>query len=277
MIKIFKVFFLLGFMKKRGARKQLKKIRKKPIIALAQIRYSGVTKENVEKIIKYIKIAKTKGADIVCFPEACLSIRDRRDVFKLSHHFIKEIEETCKRNKIWCIISDDMIIQGKAYSVALVINREGKDVGGYKKIHLSGDNDLVNAGKRIRVFNTDFGKISIVICWDLIFAELFKRIKKAGAEIVFCPAQWHYQEESYNKKFKRRDLKLLRALISARAFENFYFVALCNPLTNRKDLVSYSAITSPHKILKEIINKEGIITAEINLSEIKKMHKLYKI
>jgi predicted amidohydrolase len=264
-------------MKKRVAGKQLKKSRKKPIIALAQIRYSGVTRENVEKIKRYIKIAKTRGADIVCFPEACLSIRDRKDVFKLSHQFIKEIEETCKENKIWCIISDDMLIRGKAYSVALVINRGGKDIGGYKKIHLSGDNDLVRAGKRIRVFNTDFGKISIVVCWDLIFAELFKRIKRAGAEIVFCPAQWHYQEESYNKKYKQRDLKLLRALISARAFENFYFVALCNPLTNRKDLVSYSAIASPHKILKEIINKEGIIVSEINFNEIKKMHRLYNV
>jgi len=262
---------------KKEAKKQTKTKKKKPIIALAQIRYSGITKENVEKIKKYIKIAKLKNADIVCFPEACLSTKDRKDVFKLTNNFIKEIKETCKQNKIWCIISDDMLIQGKAYAIALVINREGKDIGGYKKINLSGDNDLVNAGKRIKIFNTDFGKISIVICWDLIFAELFKRIKKAGAEIVFCPAQWHYQEESYNQKYKHRDLRLLRALVSARAFENFYFVALCNPLTKRKDLVSYSAIASPHKILKEIVNKEGIITAEINLNEIKKLHKLYKI
>jgi N-carbamoylputrescine amidase len=250
---------------------------RKPRIAVAQIRYSTKSRKNVDKVKRYIGLAKRAGADIVCFPEACLSLKDRADVFKLSHKYIKEIKEVCKRNEIWCIITDDMLLRGDAYSVALVINREGEDVGGYRKINLSGDNDLINAGKHIRVFKTDFGKISIVICWDLILPELFKRIKRAGAEIVFCPAQWHYEEESYRKKYKVRDLKLLRSLVMARAFENLYFVALCNPVTKRKDLISYSAIISPHKILKEIKGREGLITAEINLNDIKKLHRLYGV
>ena len=254
-----------------------KLLKKKPIIALAQIRYSGKTRENVSTIKNYIKLAKSRNADIVCFPEACLSLRDRRDPFELNHSFIKEIKEECKKNKIWCIINDDFIIRGETYSLALLINRHGKEVGKYRKINLSGDNELVVAGKHIKVFKTDFGKISIIICWDLILPELFKRIKKAGAEIVFCPAQWHHEEESYKRKYKMRDLKLLRSLVTARAYENLYFVALCNPLTKRKDLVSYSAICSPHKMLREIVNKEGLITATIDLNQINKLQKLYHI
>jgi predicted amidohydrolase len=250
---------------------------KNPIISLAQVKYSLKTSENVAKVKKYIAIAKRAGADIVCFPESCLSMRDRKDAFKLTSKYIKEIKETCRKNKIWCIINDDMLVKGKAYSLALLINREGKDVGGYRKINLWDDNDITKAGKKTKVFDTDFGKISIVICSDLIFPELFKRIKKAGAEIVFCPSQWHYEEDAYRKKYKRRELRLLRALVTARSFENLYFVALCNPLTERKDLISYSAIVSPHKILKEIINEEGLITSEIRLGEIDKLHKLYGI
>jgi predicted amidohydrolase len=252
-------------------------MKKNPVVALAQIKYSRKTVENVEKVKKYISVAKRAGADIVCFPESCLSLKDRTDVFKLNSHFIKEIKESCRKNKIWCIIHDDMLVKGEAYSLALLINRNGEDVGGYKKIHLSGDNDLVSAGKQIKVFSTDFGKISIVVCWDLMFPELFKRIKKAGAEIVFCPAQWHYEEEAYRKKYKRRELRLLRALATARAFENLNFVCLCNPVTERKDLISYSAIVSPHKILKEIVNEEGLIATKLNLKEIPKLHKLYKV
>jgi len=251
--------------------------RKKPIIALAQIRYSGISRENVDVIKKYIKLAKHRGADIVCFPEACLSLRNRKNPFDLNHSFIKEIKEECKKNRIWCIINDDFIVRGETYSLALLIDRRGRGVGKYRKINLSGDNELVVAGKHTKVFKTDFGKISIVICWDLILPELFKRIKKAGAEIVFCPAQWHHEEEIYKKKYKSRDLKLLRSLVTTRAYENFYFVALCNPLTKRKDLVSYSAICSPHKMLREIVNKEGLITAQIDLNEIDKLQKLYHI
>lgn len=249
----------------------------KPIIALAQIRYSGISKENVEKIKEYIRLAKSRGADIVCFPESCISLRDRVDVFKLNHKFIREIKDECKKNKIWCIISDDFLIKKQVYSMALLINREGKDVGGYKKINLSGDHKLTCAGNKIKVFETDFGKISIVLCWDLRFPELFQKIKKAGAEIVFCPAQWHHEEDTYQEKYRVRDLHLLKSLVTARAFENFYFVALCNPITHRPDLASYSAICSPHKMLAEITDKEGLVTAQLRLGEIKKLHKLYKL
>lgn len=64
----------------------------------------------------------------------------------------------------------------------------------------------------------------------------------------------------------------------SRAFENLFFVALCSPAKNRneKDLVPYSAICSPHKVLKEIKDKEGLITNEIRLGEIKKLEKIYK-
>jgi len=251
--------------------------RKRPIIALAQIKYSGKSRENVNIIKKYIKLAKSRGADIVCFPEGCLSLNNRKNPFDLNHNFIKEIKDECKTNHIWCIINDDFIIRGETYSLALLINRAGKSVGKYRKINLSGDSDSVIAGNHTKVFKTDFGKISIVICWDLILPDLFKRIKKAGAEIVFCPAQWHHEEGIYKRKYKLRDLKLLRSLVMTRAYENFYFVALCNPLTKRKDLVSYSAICSPHKMLKEITNEEGLITAQADLNEIDRLHKLYKV
>ena len=251
--------------------------KKSPVIALAQIRYSTISKDNVKKIKKYIKLAKKRKADIICFPESCLSCRDRLNVFRLDHEYLNEIKEECRKNKIWCIINDDFMLKGKAYSLALVINREGKEIGGYKKINLSGDHAKVCAGNKIKVFKTDFGKISIVICWDLYFPDLFKKIKKAGAEIVFCPSQWHYEEDYDKEEYRQRDIKLLRSIVTTRAFENLYFVALCNPLTIRKDLVSYSAICSPHKVLKEITGKEGLITSQVNLKEIGKLHKLYKV
>jgi len=254
-----------------------KNVQRKAIAALAQIKYSTKSRENVDKVKHYIRLAASKGADIVCFPEACISIKDRTDPFKLTHPFVKEIQEECKKNAIWAIISDDFMFKGKTFSAALLFNRKGEEVGHYSKINLSGDNSLVEAGKNTKVFKTDFGKISIVICWDLILPELFKRIKKKGAEIVFCPTQWHYEEDAYRKKYKYRDLRLLKSLVTARAFENLYFVALCNPLTDRKDLISYSAIVSPHKILKQIKGREGLITSEINLNDIQRLHKLYKV
>jgi len=241
------------------------------IIALAPIKYFDIAKkDNLEKIKKYIRLAGRAKADIVCFPESCLH---KAKTLHIYDKMIKEIREECKKNSIWAIVSEDLFFKGKSYNTALLIGRDGKVKGKYNKIHLY--DDEVHPGKKSMVFKTDFAKIGIVICWDLAFPELFKRMKKTGAEIVFCPAQWCYEEKAHDKHHKEREIDLLKSLASARAFENLYFIAICNPLRDASDQVSYSAIVSPHKVLKETIDKEGLIISKIDLNEIKKLEKLY--
>jgi predicted amidohydrolase len=228
---------------------------------------------NLEKIKRYIWLAARKKADIVCFPESCVH---KTKTLHFDDKFLKEIKEECKKNSIWCIITEDFILRGKPYSLAILINREGKITGASQKIHLYGDTKKLNPGKKSKVFETDFAKIGIVICWDVTFPELFKKMKKAGAEIVFCPAEWGYVRRAYKRTPKKEELRLLRSLVRSRAFENLFFVALCNPVEKREEeVISYSAICSPHRILKEIINKEGLITARLHLHEIKKFEKIY--
>lgn len=257
--------------------------RRNPIIALAQIKYFDTAeKHNVAKIKKYIKLAKKKKADIICFSESSVH---KNDFLNFNHHLINEIKEECKKNSIWCIVDDDMTIRKKVYNTAILINREGKIVGEYRKIHLMGEgyDSPVKAGKRIKVFRTDFAKIGIAICWDLNYPKLFKKMKRKGAEIIFCPTMWKYEARAhhpvvYSERHRKREFETLKSLIMARAFENLFFVALCNPAKNKndRDLIPYSAISTPHKILKEIKDKEGLITAEIKLNEIGKLEKLYK-
>jgi predicted amidohydrolase len=227
-------------------------------------------------------LAKKKNADIICFPETTVH---KTDFLNFNHKLIVEIREECRKNSIWCIIDDDMAIKGKIYNTAILINRRGKIAGDYKKINLMGEgyDSPVEAGKKIKVFKTDFAKIGIAICWDLTFPLLFKKMKQEGAEIIFCPTIWRYEARAYrpikyNENHKKKELAILKSLIMTRAFEDLVFVALCSPAKNKneKDLIPYSVICSPHKIIKEIKDKEGLITAEINLKEIGKLEKLYK-
>ncbi|VVB78055.1 Nitrilase [uncultured archaeon] len=240
-------------------------------IALAPIKYFDISKkDNLKKIKKYIKAAAKRGADIICFPESCLH---KTEALSINHEIIQEIRDECKKNSIWCIITEDLILRKKPYNMAILINRKGEIKGKYKKIHLYDDD--VKAGKKVKVFRTDFGKIGIVICWDLAYPELFKKMKEKKAEIIFCPSQWCYEHKAHHKKHKEIEIELLKCLATARAFENINFVALCNPLREREDQVSYSAIVSPHRVLKETVGEEKLIIAKINLNEIKKLEKLY--
>lgn len=249
------------------------KTNKKPVIAIAAIRYYDITKtHNLPKIQSFIAKAKELGADIVCFPESCIV---KYGSLFLDDRLILGIREECKKQKIWCIVTEDITTKnGKTYNTSLLIGRDGKIKGHYEKINLSGDKTL--AGNEIKVFKTDFGKIGITICWDLTYSQLFHEMKKMGAEIVFCPAQWNYETPSHKHSHKERELELLRAMTLARAHENILFVAICNPLLPHKSQVSYSAIAGPHHILKELIDKEGIITAKLDLGEIRKFRRYYR-
>jgi predicted amidohydrolase len=252
--------------------------KRNPIIALAQIKYfDSSNKHNLEKIKKYIRLAKKRNADLVCFPESCIH---KHAFLHFEHELINEIKKECKKNSIWCIITDDIQVGKKAYNTAILINRKGKIFGTYKKIHLYGDSEGISPGKEIKVFQTDFAKIGIAICWDLAHPGLFKKLKQKGAEIVFCPMYWAYELRAHNARkyeeiHRKKEKVTLKSLLMTRAFENLFFVAACNPARGSADLVSYSAICSPHRILSEIKRKEGLICSEINLEEIKKLHSLY--
>jgi len=259
------------------------KKRKNPIIAVAQIKYYDTAeKHNLAKIKRYIRLAKKKNADLICFSESTVH---KTSFMSFNHKLISEIKEECRENSIWCIIDDDMTIRGKVYNTALLINRKGKIAGEYRKINLMGEgyDSPVKAGKKVKVFKTDFAKIGIAICWDITSSKLFRDMKNKGAEIIFCPTYWKYEARAhhptrYNEKHRKREFETLKSLVMTRAFENLFFVALCSPAKNKdeKDLIPYSAICTPHKVLKDIKDKEGLITEEIHLKEIGKLEKLYK-
>jgi len=247
-------------------------MKKRPRIALAQIRYFDLNKKNnLDKILDFIKEAKRLKADIVCFPETCM-LKEKYLDFK--HGFLKEIQKACKENEIWCIITEDFMFSSGLYNTSILIDRAGKIKGTYKKMKLYAEKG-VSPGKRVKVFETDFGKIGIAICWDLAFPKLFRKMKDLGAQIVFCPSQWAYEVKAHDKSHQKRELELLKSIIRARAFENLFFVGFCSPLRDEKDLICYSAICSPHRIVKEIYDDEGIIYADLPLTEIKVFEKIY--
>src|SRR3989344_2410988 len=118
---------------------------RKPVIAIAAIRYyDSVQRHNLPKIKEYIAKAKRHGADIVCFPESCIT--KYGSVF-LNGPFITGIREECKKYSIWCIITEDTKIGRRTYNISILIDREGKIRGRYKKINLLGDN--TKAGNRV--------------------------------------------------------------------------------------------------------------------------------
>jgi agmatine deiminase len=82
--------------------------------------------------------------------------------------------------------------RGRAYNTATVYDERGKLLGAYRKVHLPQDpgfyeQDYFTPGKEYRVFDTRFGKIGVLICFDQWYPEAARANKLLGADFLFYP------------------------------------------------------------------------------------------
>lgn len=241
-------------------------------IAAAQFRFTYNKSKLLKSVQNYITKAKAKDVKIICFPE---------DTFysgaKENKKLIAKVQEMCKKDKIWAILAAHLPERGKTYNAAVLINDKGEISGVHKKVHLY-DDSHIHAGSSFNVYKTPFCKIGIAICWDISCPESIKAMVKKGAMIIFCPMNWSYEGWAHHKGARKMESekKILKSLILTRAFENQVYFVLCGEYNPRvKDELPYSLIAEPHKVIKEIYKKEGMITADIDLDHIEELRRKY--
>ena len=76
------------------------------------------------------------------------------------------------------------------YNTSVLIDREGEIIGTYRKVFVFWGEGLSPSRGGVKIFDTDFGRISILTCFDLNFAELWHDAHALGAEIVFWPSAY---------------------------------------------------------------------------------------
>lgn len=82
---------------------------------------------------------------------------------------------------------------GKAYNSAVLFAPDGSIVGVFDKVHLPAGEEIgVTPGNCFPVFETDYGKIGMLICWDMQFPEAAREIALAGADLIACPT-WGWE------------------------------------------------------------------------------------
>lgn len=128
----------------------------------------------------------------------------------------------------------------KVYNTAFVFDRRGKCVAEYDKTHLftpMGEDEYYTRGKRLCRFTLDGVNCGIIICYDLRFPELTRRLALKGLDMLFVVSQWP-KERIFH----------LRTLTMARAIENQMFVVNCNSCGTADTTVfgGYSAVINPY-------------------------------
>lgn len=75
------------------------------------------------------------------------------------------------------------------YNTSVLIGRDGNLEGTYRKTALPNEEIIggISPGEAFPVFDTDFGKIGMMICWDVFFPEPARMLALQGAEVIFMP------------------------------------------------------------------------------------------
>ena len=124
------------------------------------------------------------------------------------------------------IISGSMpeVIDGRLYNAGYLCHRDGT-IERYEKLHVTPDEAKVwgmEGGSQIKVFDTDCGKIGILICYDVEFPELGRLLSEQGMDILFVPFLTDTQN-GYSR---------VRLCAQARAIENECYVAIAGSVGN---------------------------------------------
>ena len=139
--------------------------------------------------------------------------------------------------------SQFVVEEGKLFNVAYLFRRNGT-IDRQFKIHVTPSERRwwgVEGGKRLEVFETDRGRIAILVCYDIEFPELARIAAKQGAQIVFCP---------FNTNERTGYLRV-RHCAHARCIENHVYVVLAGctgnlPQVDNADIhYAQSAVLTP--------------------------------
>jgi predicted amidohydrolase len=148
---------------------------------------------NLRDMSALIDAAGRRKADIVCLSEDLaergVDVPLEKKAHRIPGPITDALGESARRNNIWVATAlverdGDMI-----YNTAVLIDRRGRVAAKYRKVHLptAEAEDGMTPGSDYQVFDTDFGRVGLIVCWDNWFVESARILRLKGAEILLFP------------------------------------------------------------------------------------------
>ena len=170
-------------------------------IALAQMQMAEDSARNLDTSLEMIRDAKRAGADLILFPEVQLSPffaqypGQERESFAMTMEdpAVQKILASCRREKIWAAPNFYLREDGKYFDTSLLVDDRGEVIGRQTMVHVAQapcfyEQDYYTpSGDGFHVFETPFGKIGIVICFDRHYPESIRTEALMGADIILIP------------------------------------------------------------------------------------------
>lgn len=249
-------------------------------IGLVQTKVSTDIKANIEKTVEMISVAAKKGAKIIALQELFQTPyfpqwekKNKEDFAEsLLGLTVSEMKVAAKKFGVCLIVPIYEKKGNKYFNTAIVIDKTGKLLGQYHKIHIPHDPGFYekeyfeHSTEGYKIFNVNGVKFAVLICYDQWFPEAAREARLAGAEVIFYPTaigniigykaegDWHDAWETSMR---------------GHAIANSLHVAAINRVgkEGRMQFFGQSFVSDPFgKILKRATsNKEEVLVVKIDL------------
>jgi len=252
------------------------------LIKLAGIQISCCEEKerNIEKAIKFIRVAVEKGAQVICLQELFTTHWFPREMSK--RHFslaervdgftITKMQKLAEEYGVVLVCPIFEMGENLFYNSAVVIDAGGEILGSYRKIHIPQiplweERYYFSPGDHgFPVFKTKIAPIGIQICWDNFFPEGSRILALKGAKIIFSPTAAAFASQ-----------RRWETVISSNAIVNGVYMFRVNRVGSeeKQDFYGRSFCISPEGELldKPTGMKDSIALVEVDLKNIEKARK----
>jgi predicted amidohydrolase len=156
-------------------------------VATIPIGFGGNHDEKLKLALNHLETAGKLDVDIACLPEEFSGTVAE----PIPGPTTKAVSELAKRHGMYVICPiREQAEGGRQYNTAVLLDREGRVAGYYRKVFVFWGEGANLGEEGVPVFDTDFGRIAILTCFDANFDEVWQEAERKGAEIVFWPSAY---------------------------------------------------------------------------------------
>jgi predicted amidohydrolase len=205
--------------------------------------------DNLGAFLSLLDQAAKEKPDIVCMGEEILNEGHPLNYLGTAEPIpgpsTKRLGEAARKYGIYIVAGLIERDGPAAYNTAVLIDRHGNVAGKYRKVYLPREEieGGLMPGSDCPVFDTDFGRIGMMICWDAEYTDVARALGVQGAEIIMVPAAGGYL-----------------TLLKARALENHLYVV------SSGDTVESSIIDPTGEVLYSTMDSGVYKVTAVNLA-----------
>lgn len=241
-------------------------------IAFFQMKMSTDKEANLKHCLRALQNAARNSADLILYPELTLlpffpqyEKRSASDyTVKMDADEIVKFQSACQENHIYAIPNFYYEENGLCYDASFLVSPYGEIQGIQKMVHIAQAANFYEqdyytpSDNGFFVFQTPFGNIGIVVCFDRHYPESIRTEKLKGADLILIPTA----------NTKAEPLSMFEWEIRVQAYQNCVPIVMCNRtgLEGNMDFAGESlAVDSDGNVLVKTDDREQLVYVEIDI------------